>query len=134
MNGATSVSQATSGALVWKDKLVEYIITHSGALISAAVVIFVGLIVARSLGRLTDRWLERKAMEPPMRMLIVRLLRLFIFALALVVALSTAGINMTALIAGISVAGVGGWSGLARRVEQPGGRAYDHFYQAVPRG
>jgi small conductance mechanosensitive channel len=61
----------------------------------------------RSLGRLIDRWLEKKTMEPPMRMLIVRIVRLLIFAMALVVALETAGMNMTALIAGISVAGVG---------------------------
>ena len=107
MNDQTASSMVPSGALAWKDKLIEYIISHSGALISAAVVIFVGLLAARSIGRLTDRWLEKKAMEPPMRMLIVRILRLLIFALALVVALSTAGMDMTALIAGISVAGVG---------------------------
>jgi small conductance mechanosensitive channel len=107
MNDQTASSTIPSGALAWKDKLIEYIISHSGALISAAVVIFVGLLAARSIGRLADRWLEKKAMEPPMRMLIVRILRLLIFALALVVALSTAGMDMTALIAGISVAGVG---------------------------
>jgi len=93
--------------LAWKDKLIDYAIDHAGALLSALVVIVAGLIAARWLGKLVDRWLERKAMEPPMRMLIVRILRLLIFVLALVVALETAGMNMTALIAGISVAGVG---------------------------
>ena len=42
-----------------------------------------------------------------MRMLIVRIVRLLIFAMALIMALGTAGMNVTALIAGISVAGVG---------------------------
>lgn len=93
--------------LVWKDKIIDYVIGHSGALISAVVVIVVGLIAARSVGKLIDRWLERRAMEPPLRTLLVRIVRLFIFALALVIALDTAGLNVTALVAGVSVAGVG---------------------------
>jgi small conductance mechanosensitive channel len=54
-----------------------------------------------------DRWLTRKAMEPPMSTLLVRIVRLIIFAMALVVALGTAGMDVTALIAGVGVAGVG---------------------------
>jgi small conductance mechanosensitive channel len=54
-----------------------------------------------------DRWLERKTMEPPMRLLLVRIVRLLIFAMALVIALGTAGMDVTALIAGVGVAGVG---------------------------
>ena len=42
-----------------------------------------------------------------MRTLLVRVVRLLIFTLALVVALGTAGMDVTALIAGVSVAGVG---------------------------
>jgi small conductance mechanosensitive channel len=91
----------------WQDKFVEYVITHSGALIAALVVAVIGFIAARWVGKLTDRWLSNKAMEPPMRKLVVRILRLLVFALALVVALETAGVNMTALIAGIGVAGIG---------------------------
>lgn len=101
-------SPAPSGGLVaWQDKIVDYLITHSGALISAIVVIVVGLFAARLIANALDRWLERKAMEPPMRMLVVRIVRLLIFAGALVIALDTAGLNMTMLIAGFSVAGVG---------------------------
>jgi small conductance mechanosensitive channel len=91
----------------WQDKLIEYVISHSGALISAFVVAVIGFIVARWIGKLMDHWLERKAMEPPMRTLLVRIVRLLIFALALVVALGTAGMDVTALIAGVGVAGVG---------------------------
>jgi small conductance mechanosensitive channel len=91
----------------WQDKLIEYVISHSGALISALVVAVIGFIAARWVGKLTDRWLTRKAMEPPMRKLLVRILRLLVFAMALVVALGTAGMDVTALIAGVGVAGVG---------------------------
>ena len=91
----------------WQDKLIEYVISHSGALISALVVVVVGFIVARWIGKLVDRWLTRKAMEPPMSTLLVRIVRLIIFTMALVVALGTAGMDVTALIAGVGVAGVG---------------------------
>ena len=91
----------------WKGKLIEYTISHSGALLSAIIVVAAGFLVARWLGKLLDRWLVRKAMEPPLRALLVRLARLLILALALVVALGTAGMDVTALIAGVGVAGVG---------------------------
>ena len=74
---------------------------------SALVVIVVGFIAARWLGKLTDRWAEKKAMEPPVRMLMVRIVKFLVFVGALVVALGTAGMDVTAMIAGLSVAGVG---------------------------
>jgi small conductance mechanosensitive channel len=91
----------------WQDKLIEYIITHSGALISAFVVAVIGFIVARWIGKLMDRWLTRKAMEPPVRMLLVRIARLLVFGMALVVALGTAGVDIMALVTVTGVAGIG---------------------------
>jgi small conductance mechanosensitive channel len=103
---ATTAAPATVHVPL-KDKLVDYAVQHGGALVSALAVIIVGFIVARWLGRLTGSWLERKSMEPPVRMLLVRAVKLLVFAAALVVALGTAGMDVTALIAGLSVAGVG---------------------------
>jgi len=97
----------TEGLATWKDKLIDYVISHSGALISAVVVVVVGFIAARWLGKMLERWLEKKAMEPPVRLLLVRIVRLLVFGMAVVVALSTAGMDVTALIAGLGVAGVG---------------------------
>jgi len=107
---ATAADTQTGAAdhiAAWKDKLIEYVISHSGALLSAAVVVVIGFIAARWVGKLIDRWLTHKAMEQPMRTLLVRIVRLLIFAMALVVALGTAGMDVTALIAGLGVAGVG---------------------------
>jgi small conductance mechanosensitive channel len=98
---------STGNTAPWQDKLIEYVISHSGALLSALVVVVVGFIVALWVGRLLNRWLERKTMDPPMRILLVRIVRLLIFAMALVIALGTAGMDVTALIAGVGVAGVG---------------------------
>ncbi len=90
-----------------QDKLIDYVIGHGGALISALVVIIIGLIAASWIGKFLNRWLTHRAMEQPMRTLLVRILKLLIFAIALVIALGTAGMDVTALIAGASVAGVG---------------------------
>ena len=91
----------------WKDKLIDYVISHSGGILSAIAVIVVGVVAAGWIGKLMGRFLEKKSMEPPVRMLLVRIVKLLVFASALVVALGTAGMDVTALIAGISVAGVG---------------------------
>ena len=91
----------------WQEKLIEYVIAHAGGLISALIIVIVGLIAARWIGRLVNRWCERKSMEVPVRMLLVRIAKLVLFLSALVVACSTAGMDLTAVIAGISVAGVG---------------------------
>ncbi len=97
----------TGSTVPWQDNLVQYVILHSGALFSALVVVVVGFIAARWIGKLTDRWLTSKAMEPPVRMLLVRVARLLVFGMALVIALGTAGMDVTALIAGVGVAGLG---------------------------
>jgi small conductance mechanosensitive channel len=107
MDNPANVSSSSGGALAWKDKLIEYIVVHAGALVSAAIIVVVGFIAAGWIGRLFESWLSRKAMEPPVRMLLTRIVRLLIVALTLVVALGTAGMDVTALIAGIGVAGVG---------------------------
>src|ERR1035437_24394 len=91
----------------WQDKLIEYVISHSGALISALVMVVIGFIVARWIGKLMDRWLTNKAMEPPVRMLLVRIARLLVFGMALVVALGTAGVDIMALVTLPGVAGIG---------------------------
>jgi small conductance mechanosensitive channel len=94
-------------ASVWKDKLIEYVIAHGGQLVSAVIIAIIGFVVASWIGKLAASWLNRKAMEPPVRMLLVRIVKLLIFAMALVAALGTAGMDVTALIAGIGVAGLG---------------------------
>jgi small conductance mechanosensitive channel len=97
----------TGNAAPWQDKLIEYVISHSGALISALVVVVIGFIAARWIGKLMDRWLTNKAMEPPVRMLLVRIARLLVFGMALVVALGTAGVDIMALVTVTGVAGIG---------------------------
>src|SRR5438552_996876 len=80
---------------------------HSGKLIGAAVVVAIGLVVSRFVANFARRWLEKKPLEPPVRLLMVRVARVTVLAVALLIALGTAGADVTALVAGLSVAGVG---------------------------
>ena len=111
ISAVTSVPAATSlkTPLEWKDRVANYVETHGPALLSAILILAAGFFVARWLGELAKRWLSRKELqlEPPVQMLFVRLLRLLVIAFALVTAAGTAGMNVTALVASVGVAGVG---------------------------
>lgn len=91
----------------WTDKLITFLIENGPKLAGAVVILFVGFLVARAVGTVLERWLNKKDLEPPVRMLISRVVRLFIVAFALVIALGTCGFNIAPLVAGIGVAGVG---------------------------
>ncbi len=93
----------------WKDRVANYIETHGPKLVGAVLILLAGVFIARWLGKLVMRWLGRKELqlEPPVQMLIVRLLKLVVFLFALVIAAGTAGVDVTALVASIGVAGVG---------------------------
>ncbi len=107
MSETTAATANATRSTPLQEKLIEYVISHTGALLAAVAVITVGLIAAVWLGKLLDRWLAHRTMEQPMRTLLVRIIKLFVFAIALVIALGTAGMDVTALIAGVGVAGVG---------------------------
>ena len=91
----------------WQKKIIDYVVEHSGALIGAIVVMVAAVLIARWLGGILMRWLEKKHLEPPVRMLIVRVGRILVISFALVIALGTLGFNVMALVAGLGVAGVG---------------------------
>jgi small conductance mechanosensitive channel len=66
-----------------------------------------GLVVGRWLGGLVDQRLRGRAMEPPMRVLLVRVLRSVVMLFAALVALDKLGFQVAPLVAGIGVAGIG---------------------------
>jgi small conductance mechanosensitive channel len=63
--------------------------------------------VARWLSRVSDQWLEKKQIEPPIRMLAGRIIYLIVFGLSVVLALEKCGVPIAPMVAGIGVAGVG---------------------------
>jgi len=91
----------------WKDKVIAYLIDNGPKLFGAAVIVVLGVMVAKWLGALLMRWLTKRDLEPPVRMLVTRVGKLFVIGFAVVIALGTIGFNVAVLVAGFSVAGVG---------------------------
>src|SRR5262249_18655868 len=82
-------------------------IRYGFQVLGAFVILAVGVLVAWWIGSLTERSLQRLAMEPPMRTLIVRVVRIVALLFAAVVALDKFGFQIAPLVAGIGVAGLG---------------------------
>ena len=89
--------------LLIEDLAIRYGVSVLGALL----IMVAGVLVARWVGRVADQRMRKGAMEPPMRILLVRVIRIAVIALAVVAALDKLGVQITPLIAGIGVAGIG---------------------------
>jgi small conductance mechanosensitive channel len=87
--------------------ILDLAIRYGFQVLGAFVLLLVGFMVGRWIGAAVDRRLERQRMEPPMRMLITRALRIVVMLLALVMALDRFGFQIAPLVAGIGVAGLG---------------------------
>jgi small conductance mechanosensitive channel len=87
--------------------IVAFIVTYGFRLLGALVIIGAGAFLARWVANLLDRGLEKNNLEPPVRLLIVRIGRLLVFAFTLMIALDQMGVQIGPFIAGIGVAGVG---------------------------
>ncbi len=91
----------------WKKQIIALCVDRGPKILTAIAILVVGGMVARFVGRVAQGWLEKRDLEPPVRLLLTRVIKLLIFAIFAVVALGTAGIDTAPLVAGIGVAGVG---------------------------
>jgi small conductance mechanosensitive channel len=89
------------------DKLVMYFVEHGMQIVMGIGIIIAGLFCARWVGNLAQHWLEKHKLEPQVRQLIVKLVRVTVFAIFAIMALGQMGVQITPLLAGIGVAGVG---------------------------
>src|ERR1051325_3983805 len=90
-----------------------FLTEYAFKVVGAVVVFLAGLIVARWVSRMVQQKLEKKDMEPPVKMLILRILKLIIMAFTLVIVATQLGVQVMPIVAGLGVAGVG--VGLAMR-------------------
>ncbi len=90
-----------------KDKLIDFGTAYGMQVIGAVIIFVIGLFVARWLGNALARRLEKFQMEPPVRTLLVRVVRLIVMTFVLVMVLDKFGVPIVTLIAGMGVAGVG---------------------------
>lgn len=87
--------------------VVDLAVRYGFQVLGALVILVAGFIVGRWVGGLTEARLRSYSMEPPMRWLTVRVIRIIIMLFAVLIALDKLGFQMAPLIAGIGVAGVG---------------------------
>lgn len=81
---------------------------QSGPRVLAAIVLVIaGVVVGRWIGRIADRGLNRFRLEPPVRHLLVRVVRALVVGLFAIMALQNLGVELLPLIAGLGVAGAG---------------------------
>ena len=73
----------------------------------ALMFLVIGTIVGRWLCALTLRQLKKRDMEPPIRMLLVRIVKLLVLVLTLLLIADNLQIKLLPLIAGLGIAGVG---------------------------
>ncbi len=86
---------------------ITFLFDYGPKLLGAAVIFIVGLTVAVQVGKVLQRWLGKKDLEPPVRILIVRVARLMVMGLTLMLVLEKVGVAIAPIVAGVGVAGVG---------------------------
>jgi small conductance mechanosensitive channel len=90
-----------------KQKLIDLGIEFGPKAATAILIMVIGFFAARWIGRMFENWLAKVPLEPPVRLLLLRVLRLIIFGLFLIMALQNLGVQLLPLIAGLGVAGAG---------------------------
>ena len=89
------------------DRIIFYFVDHGIQILTAIFIMGIGVLFARWVGNLIHRWLKSKSFDEPVSVLIVRAVKLLTVVFVGVMALGQMGVQITPLIAGIGVAGVG---------------------------
>lgn len=93
--------------MIAMDTVTQYAVQYGLQAIVALGIFIAGVMAARWAGNLTQQQLERHAMEPPVRLLLVRVVKIIVLLFTAVIALEALGVPIAPLVAGIGVAGVG---------------------------
>jgi small conductance mechanosensitive channel len=90
-----------------KKIVLNFLIQYGFQAAGAVFILACGYILAKYLSSILERWFTERGMEPPLKLLICRVARILVFGLTAVLALDKFGVQVTPLVAGIGVAGVG---------------------------
>jgi small conductance mechanosensitive channel len=90
-----------------RETIEAFLVAYGLRILGAFVILLLGALVAGRAGKMARRWLEEKDLEPPIRHLIERIVKLLVFLLAIVLALDKFGVQIAPIIAAAGVAGVG---------------------------
>jgi small conductance mechanosensitive channel len=87
--------------------LIDLAIRFGPKLLTALVILTVGFFAGRAVAGAAQQGLRHIEMEPPVRLLLVRIVRLLVVALFVILALQNLGVELLPLIAGLGIAGAG---------------------------
>ena len=93
--------------MTFANLVTQYTVQYGFRIMGAIHVIVAALFVAKSVGRLFERWLNEQDLEPPLRLLLLRLVKVLVVLLGLLIALDQLGLQIAPLVAGLGVAGLG---------------------------
>jgi small conductance mechanosensitive channel len=99
-SGIDSISQI-------KSTLIDLAIRFGPKVLTAMLILTAGVFIANWCARAMERGLHRFELEPPLRMLLTRLVRVLVVGVFLIMALQNLGVELLPLIAGLGVAGAG---------------------------
>lgn len=89
------------------DTLTQYAVQY-GLQAAVAIGIFIaGVMASRGAGNFAQQTLERQSLDPPVRLLLVRVVKIVVILFTAMIALQTLGVPIAPLLAGVGVAGVG---------------------------
>jgi small conductance mechanosensitive channel len=104
---APSTNKAGFKIPLTPDQIFELSTKHGPKAVAAILIFIIGLLVARRVGKMLTVTLAKREMEPPVRMIFIRMGRLCVMLLATLIAIQQLGVELWPLIAGLGVAGVG---------------------------
>ena len=90
-----------------KGTMVDLAIRFGPKLLTAIVIVTIGVFGAGWAARTTARGLHRLDLEPPVRQLLTRIARILVLGLFVMMALQNLGVELLPLLAGLGVAGAG---------------------------
>jgi small conductance mechanosensitive channel len=90
-----------------KSKAIDLGMEFGPKVFVAVLILAVGFFAGRWLGGVFNGWFTKAKLEPPVRLLLVRVVRILVLGIFLIMALQNLGIELLPLIAGLGVAGAG---------------------------
>src|ERR1700744_3158497 len=99
-NGIDTISQI-------KATLIDLAIRFGPKVLTAILILAAGVFIAHWCARAVARAVHRFELEPPLRMLLTRVVRVLLVGVFLIMALENLGVELLPLIAGLGVAGAG---------------------------
>ena len=90
-----------------KATLIDLVIRFGPKVLTAILILTAGVFIANWCTRAVARGMHRFDLEPPLRMLLTRVVRVLLIGVFLIMALQNLGVELLPLIAGLGVAGAG---------------------------